>query len=62
MWTRIKRFFEESRQEIRHVNWPTRTEATRLTLIVIVIALGMAVFLGFFDWLFTNLIKSFILQ
>jgi preprotein translocase subunit SecE len=62
MWTRIKRFFEESRQEIRHVNWPTRAEAARLTLIVIVIALGLAVFLGFFDWLFTNLIKSFILQ
>jgi preprotein translocase subunit SecE len=62
MWTRIKNFFEESRQEIRHVNWPTRAEAARLTLIVIVIALGMALFLGFFDWLFTNLIKSFILQ
>ena len=62
MWTRIKRFFEESRQEIRHVNWPTRAEAIRLTTIVILIALGLAVFLGFFDWLFTNLVKSFVLH
>ena len=62
MWTRIKRFFEESRQEIRHVNWPTRAEAIRLTAIVICIALGLALFLGFFDWLFTNLVKSFVLQ
>jgi preprotein translocase subunit SecE len=62
MWTRIKRFFEESRQEIRHVNWPTRAEAIRLTTIVIGIALGLALFLGFFDWLFTNLVKGFVLH
>jgi len=62
MWTRIKRFFEESRQEIRHVNWPTRAEAIRLTAIVIGISLGLALFLGLFDWIFTNLVKSFVLH
>lgn len=62
MWTRIKQFIEESRTEIRHVNWPTRAEAIRLTTIVIGISLGLAAFLGFFDWLFTNLVKSFILH
>jgi preprotein translocase subunit SecE len=62
MWTRIKRFFGEARTEFRHVNWPTRAEAIRLTSIVIAISLGLAVFLGFFDWLFTNLIKGFIIK
>ncbi len=62
MWTRIKRFFEEARTEFRHVNWPSRAEAIRLTVIVIAIALGLALFLGFFDWLFSNLIKSFVLR
>jgi preprotein translocase subunit SecE len=62
MWTRIKSFFEESRQEIRHVNWPTRAEAIRLTAIVIFISVGTAIFLGFFDWIFTNLVKSFVLH
>jgi preprotein translocase SecE subunit len=62
MWTRIKRFFEEARTEFRHVNWPTRAEATRLTLIVIGISLGLAAFLGFFDWLFSTLIKGFVLH
>ena len=62
MWSRIKRFFEESRQEFRHVNWPTREEAVRLTAIVITISAGLAVFLGFFDWLFTNIIKNFIIR
>jgi len=62
MWTRIKRFFEEARTEIRHVNWPSRAEAIRLTSIVVIISLGLAVFLGFFDWLFSNIIKSFIIK
>jgi preprotein translocase SecE subunit len=62
MFAKIKSFFAESRQELRHVNWPTRQEAIRLTSIVIGIALGMAVFLGACDYLFTYLIKSFILR
>lgn len=62
MFDRIKRFFSESRHELRHVNWPKREEAIRLTAIVIGIALGLALFLGFFDWLFSNLIKNFIVK
>ena len=62
MFSRIKKFFSEAKTEIRHVNWPTRQEATRLTFIVIGIAVGLAVFLGSFDYLFSSLIKNFILQ
>lgn len=62
MFTWIKNFFAESRQELRHVNWPTRQEAVRLTAIVIGISLGLAVFLGFFDYLFTDAIKLFIVH
>ncbi len=60
MFDRIKHFFAESRTELRHVNWPTRREAIRLTAIVIGISLGLAVFLGAFDYLFSYLLKSFI--
>jgi len=60
MFARIKNFFAESRQELQHVNWPTRQEAIRLTGIVIGISLGIALFLGFFDYLFVNAIKIFI--
>lgn len=62
MWSRVKLFFEEARTEFRHVNWPTRAEAIRLTSIVIGISLGLAAFLGFFDWFFANLIKSFVIK
>ena len=60
MFARIKHFFAESRQELRHVNWPTREEAVRLTMIVIGISLGIAAFLGLCDYLFTNVIKVLI--
>jgi preprotein translocase subunit SecE len=62
MFSWIKKFFSEALTELRHVNWPTRKEATRLTLIVIGIAAGLAIFLGAFDYLFSFLIKNFILQ
>ena len=58
MTQRIKRFFTESWTELRHVNWPTRQEAIRLTSIVIGMSLGLAVFLGLFDYLFTTILKT----
>ena len=58
MIQRIKRFFTESWTELRHVNWPTRQEAVRLTGIVIGMSLGLAVFLGLFDYLFTTILKT----
>ena len=60
MFKKIKQFFEDARQEFKSVNWPTRPEAIRLTLVVIGISIGMAIFLGVFDTLFTYIIKSFV--
>ncbi len=60
MTARIKRFFIESRQELRHVNWPTRREAVRLTLIVIGMSVVLAAFLGGLDLLFSSIIKNVI--
>lgn len=62
MFARIGKFFSEAKTEIQHVNWPTRREAIRLTLIVIGIAASLAIFLGAFDYFFSYLIKNFILQ
>lgn len=57
MWSKIKNFLAGVRQELRHVNWPTRSEAIRLTIIVIIGALVLAAFLGAFDYLFEYLLK-----
>ena len=62
MFQRLKTFLLEARQEFRHVNWPTRAEATRLTSVVIFLSLLLAVFLGGLDYLLTAALKNFILR
>ena len=51
----IRRFYRESVGELRKVSWPTRQEATNLTIIVIFVTFGMSAFLGIVDFLFTRL-------
>lgn len=46
---RIKRFFRETTGELRRVSWPTWPEARRLTFIVVVVLIVMAIFLGLVD-------------
>lgn len=62
MVQKLKKFFGEAAQEFRHVNWPTRKEAIRLTTVVVVLALGLAVFLGLFDFVFSIILKKVILK
>jgi len=52
MFHTIKNFLDEAHQELKRVNWPTRNEAIRLTFVVILISLGVAAFLGVFDFIF----------
>jgi len=56
MLNRIKIFFEETRQEWRHVNWPKREEVLYLTGIVVGLSIFLAIFLGFFDYLFYGIL------
>jgi len=51
----IRRFYRETIGELRKVTWPTREEATNLTVIVIIVTFGMSAFLGIVDFLFTRL-------
>ncbi len=45
----IQRFFRETIGELRRVHWPTWPEARRLTIIVIIVLVVMAFFLGLVD-------------
>lgn len=45
----IARFYRETVGEIRKVSWPTRQEATHLTIIVLMVLVGMALLLGLVD-------------
>lgn len=50
-------YFKETRAELKHVTWPTRKQAIMYTTVVIVISLFTAAYLGFFDYVFSALLK-----
>jgi len=52
----VTRYLRETSTELRKVNWPTREEATRLTLIVIIVLVVMSAFLGLLDFLFARIV------
>jgi preprotein translocase subunit SecE len=58
---KIINFLKEVRLEMKKVNWPTRQETIRKTLIVIGISVAVAVFLGGLDFIFTTLLNKFVL-
>ncbi len=51
----IVRYLRETRAELSKVSWPTRQEATNLTLVVLVTVLFSSIILGAFDYLFAYL-------
>ncbi len=57
----IVAYMRETRAELGKVSWPSRAEATDLTVVVLVTITVSALFLGFFDavftWVFAQVIK-----
>lgn len=43
--------------ELKRVVWPTREEAIRLTIMVLIVCIIVGVFLGTIDYGFTELVK-----
>ncbi|MEK7649952.1 MAG: preprotein translocase subunit SecE [Patescibacteria group bacterium] len=58
MFARFSNYIKETRQELHKVNWPTRAQAIQSTLIVIGVSIGVALFLGAFDYLFAALLRT----
>ncbi|MBI2618313.1 preprotein translocase subunit SecE [Candidatus Kaiserbacteria bacterium] len=57
---RLFQYFKDTRGEFKHVSWPTTKQSTIFTILVIAISLIVAALLGFFDFIFTNLLNIFI--
>lgn len=54
-------YIKETRGELKHVSWSTRRQTVVYTLIVILISVGVAFFLGFFDFIFTQILEKFVI-
>ena len=53
-------YFKEVRAEMKHVSWPTRNLALVYTLVVIVVSLATAIYLGLLDYVFDAVIQTII--
>ncbi len=60
--SKIINFFKESITELKKIKWPTFKETLQYTLIVVIISLVVAVYLGSLDYVFSFLLKNFILK
>jgi len=57
---RIARFWRSTIGELRKVSWPTTQEAWRLTKVVLMVVLAMALLLGLLDFVFSRAIAAFV--
>ncbi|OGF82237.1 preprotein translocase subunit SecE [Candidatus Giovannonibacteria bacterium RIFCSPLOWO2_01_FULL_46_13] len=61
IFEKFTNYLKDTRQEMRHVNWPTRQNTVRFTLLVIGASIILAAFLGLLDIVFQYLLNNFVL-
>jgi len=59
---KIRVFFKEVWAEMKRVNWLSRKQVLRYTLIVLGITIAAAAFLGALDYVFSEIIRRFLLR
>ena len=52
---RLQRYLRETLGELRKVSWPTRQEATNLTIVVLIVIIAMSTFLGLLDLIYSRI-------
>ena len=58
MLEKIKKYLKETVAELRKMSWPTRQELTGSTIVVVVVSLIVAVFIGIVDRILVLIVKS----
>jgi preprotein translocase subunit SecE len=54
-------YIKDTRAEVKHVSWPTQNQAIIFTVVVIVISLIVAGYLGALDYIFTQILEFFVI-
>jgi preprotein translocase subunit SecE len=55
-------WFRDVMSELRKVTWPTRQETINLTIVVLVVAAALGIFLGGLDYVFNWIIENTLLR
>ncbi|MFA5999608.1 MAG: preprotein translocase subunit SecE [Candidatus Paceibacterota bacterium] len=58
--SKITEYLKETKSELKHVLWPTRAQAFYYTIIVVVLSVLVAYFLGIFDFIFSKGLEKLI--
>jgi preprotein translocase subunit SecE len=58
--SKITEYLKETKTELKHVIWPTKNQTIFFTLIVIVLSVLVAYFLGVFDFIFLQGLEKII--
>jgi preprotein translocase subunit SecE len=59
---KVIHFFQEAKAEMLKVNWPTKKQTINYTLLVVIVSLVVAGFLGGLDTAFGSILKTYIIK
>ena len=54
----VTTYINEALEELRHVRWPTRQQAVRLSVIVFLFTAACAVAFGFVDFILSEIVQG----
>lgn len=60
MFNKLANYIKETKIEMTHVAWPTKSQAVNFTILVVAFSVGVSLFLGVFDMLFGYLVQMLI--
>ncbi|HEY4506912.1 MAG TPA: preprotein translocase subunit SecE [Candidatus Paceibacterota bacterium] len=60
--SKLNVFLKDVRTELGRVVWPTKKQTIQYTLVVVVVSLVVAAFLGVLDYVFAFLLNKFVLK
>lgn len=55
---KIIQYLQETKGELKHVVWPTKRQAAVFTVLVILVSIATAYYLGLFDFLFSRALEA----
>lgn len=55
-------YLKETRAEMKHMSWPTRSQVASYTLVVIALSIIASLYLGFFDFIFSKVLDAFFIK
>ncbi len=58
--SKFTEYLKETKGELKHVIWPTKNQTFYYTLIVIILSIVVAYYLGIFDFIFSRGLEKLI--